>query len=323
MLIVKAKVFSMDFWLIKSFVCDNIEFKRLDNYKKIRDLIRKERQHYQTGTVTVRIPHEISDPDKSIDYTISLLDKCSMLLSFAHNHDVFFNEYTCYEVTDEKTEPKRSCFASIVVGKATGPGPNIYSHGLERFISTTLPLIQNEDFNKETGISRAIVWYNEALDLGVIETKFLALWMALEIAANSYSEANPRDFLLLKEEWNQLMKEFDKLLKRIKITSKEAIDKLYGALGFARKGHIVDRIAYLLSGYELSQYNSEIPTFNKMRNDILHGRTLDYSSKPSSVDNAIKLERLLVKLVLTILNFQDKVNLIHSSILKDDLLARG
>ena len=332
MQIVKARVFSMDFWG-KGFEHNNVEFRPLKNHRDNERKIRKEKKHYQTGTAIVKIPEEITAPNLAMEYAIELLAKYSVLLKFAHNHDVFFDKFVYHNQVrcriDKYLEPEENYIweqtepFGLRVGRATD-GANIYPQGMQEFISTAMPKIQDEKFIGETGIYRALLWYNEAVAFGlkVVEIRFPTLWIALEILANSYTKTNPKDFILTESEWVELKKRFDEIYEELKIKKRKR-DRLRSILGSAESGPIVDKVYYLLEEYGFSQYNSEIPRFNKMRNAILHGRRLNYKSKPSPIDLVRRLERLLVKLILKILNFYDGTGLIHTSIPKDDLLARA
>ncbi|MBA7653337.1 hypothetical protein ES703_61185 [subsurface metagenome] len=334
MQVVKAKVFNMDFRM-EGFKRDNVEFRPLENYREIERKIRKEKRHYQTGVVTVEIPKEKRVPNLAIEYAVSLLDKYSVLLRFAHNHDVFFDEFDycskCIRARADKYPKPEEGYVweqkelfGRRVGKATGLGANIHPRGIQEFFSTAMPKIQDEKFIEETGIYWALLWYNEAIafDLNVVEIRFPALWIALEILANSYTKTNPRDFIITEEKWRELKERFSETCRELNIP-RDKMSKLQNALGYARSGWIVDKVNYLLQAYGFSQYTPEIPPLSRMRNDILHGRRLNYKSKPSPIDRMRKLERLLVKLILKILDFYDRTDLIPASILEDDLLAKA
>jgi hypothetical protein len=311
----------MDFWMIDHFTHDNVEFKSVDNYQEIRRNWRSDREHIQTGWATVQIPREISAPEAAIEYTIPLLEDYSLLLSFAHNHDVFFHEYTCYEKVNDELKWKTTQRHSIRVGKATG-GINIYSHGLNAFISTTMPLIKDEEYIEKTGIVRALRWYNEAVNIDVVEVKFPALWIALEILAHSFARSNPKEFILSDEKWKVVMKSSKKLFKKELNLKPEEYSRLLGTLGNLREGPITDKINYLLDNYGIGMYETEVSNFNKVRNDIVHGNKLDYDSNPEPFEIELKLERLLTKLILKILNFYDNEG-VHSAIHSENLRAIG
>jgi len=322
MLMVEAEVYSMDFWREEAFAHENVEFRPIEGYREIREQIRTEKVHLQTGVATVRIPNHITNSEEAIQYAISLLGKYATLLRFALNHDVVFGECVCYELVGGERKQRQKTFLSLRVGKATG-GANIYPWGLKEFISIVMPLIQDEKFINETGIYQTLLWYNEAVVFGpnVIEIRFPTLWIALEILANSHAKTNPKVFVLTENEWRELMEQFSEILEKLKISGGKA-NKLLGAMGNIKSGPIVDKINYFLEECGFPQYCSEIPGLNKLRNDILHGRHLNYNSKPSPIDQMQKLERLLTKLILKVLNFYDRADLIHISIPKDELLAR-
>jgi hypothetical protein len=314
---VEANIYSMNFWGIDSgFFTEEAVFVPFKNHSKIEKQISDEREHHPTGIVRVRV--SATDCDEAIEKSSNLLTNYSSLLTFAEGHDVFFREYTCFEIENGKRAKKSTIIHSMRFGKAVGSGV-VNSWKIEQFIKTALPLVRNETYSEKTGIKLALLWSNEALNFNFIEIKFSALWFALEVLANSHARANPKTFLLSNEEWSQLMTKFEDLLEALKV-SRNAKPRLFGALGFARQGSIEDTIKYLLESYAFSQYSPEVRSFNEMRNTIFHGRPLS-SLRIDPYDTMKKLERLIIKLILSILKFY-KEEFVHPVLLRDDLLAK-
>ena len=61
----------------------------------------------------------------------------------------------------------------------------------------------------------------------------------------------------------------------------------------------------------------------KLRNDILHGREIkDKYNGESPFDVVLKCERLLAKVILKLLDFYDRQDLVHRAYLNQNLKAR-
>jgi hypothetical protein len=202
------------------------------------------------------------------------------------------------------------------VGKSRG-GLIVYPYGLEEFINIVMPKFENKEFNDKTGVYYAIQWYNEAQNNNVFEIRYPILWIAIELIANCYCNQNPHEFFLPKAEWKRLIAGVYTLLDSLNIQDREKRNRIISSLGFAQQGFIIDRIGYLLSGYNMSQYIPELLKMNKIRNEIIHGRKIKYSEN-HPIDLMLKLERLVLKLILKILDVYNQ-GFIHSAIQSDDL----
>ena len=142
---VKSKVYSMDFWLTPKIILDNVCFERAGTwieYKEIREKIRKDHVHYQTGWLTIDVPNDFKTIDKAKEYANDLIDKLHLLLFFAHGHDVPIHELIIYEVTNDHEVLKSHEVGSIWTGKPGASSLNVYSHGLSAFLEKALPLIK-------------------------------------------------------------------------------------------------------------------------------------------------------------------------------------
>jgi hypothetical protein len=313
---VEANVYSLSFWGTNGFSFKGVRFVPFETHKEIEESIKEEEEHHPTGTVSVEVTAD--NCEKAVEEALSLLTDYSTLLTFVEGHDVFFRDFTCFEVENGVKVKKSTVVHSMRFGKAVGSRiVNLWS--VAQFMEAALPLIQDKSYVEKTGIKLAIFWFNEAQNYNLVEIEFPALWISLEILANSYAKSNPKAFLLSEGEWSQLMTKFGEVLENLKIDSKDVQQRLYGALGFAKQGSMEDKINYLLQGYAFTQYSPEVEYFNEMRNTVLHGRPLA-SINFDPFETTRKLERLLVKLILSVLNFYDE-KLVHPVFLKDDLLA--
>jgi len=318
MLYVESDVYNMDFWMLPKLEYTNYQIIPIQDYRKVKEILSSTNDHVVTGLATVEIPKEIVDFNQAINFAQEKLDRLSCVISFAQGRNVYFQRFTCYQIVNGIRENKMTQYPSMRVGKSRG-GLNVYPDGLEKFINIVMPKLENEEFNKKTGVYFAIQWYNEAQNLNVVEIKYPVLWIAMELIANFYCKQNPHEFFLPRAEWKSLNAEVNTLLDRLSIQDREKRKRIINALGYAQQGFITDRIGYLLSGYGLSQYIPELPEMNQIRNDIMHGRKLDYSQN-RPIDLMLKLERLLLKLIFKILDVYNQ-RFIHSAIQNDNLRA--
>jgi len=282
---VKSKVYSMDFWSTSKIILDNVCFERAGTwreYKEIREKIRKDHVHYQTGWLTIDVPNDFETIDKAKEYANDLIDKLHLLLFFAHGHDVPIHELIIYEVTNDHEVLKNHEVGSIWTGKPGASSLNVYSHGLSAFLEKALPLINNGDFVSKTNIVLAMRYYNLAISINFVEIMFMLLWPGLEAMANAFYRNNP--------------------------PSSEI------------KG-IKEKIKYMLADpkYQMQQYGPDVERmYEKIRVRLFHGGSVDWTTYAYDV---FRLKRLMEKVIFKTFNFYDN-DLIHYAIKKDDLLAR-
>ncbi len=317
MLQVESNVYNMDFWMLRKVEYRDLKISPSENYRELHERLRRTKEHLPTGTAIVTIPSTITDVDEAIKYAQERLNFISHILSFAQGRDIYFMPYVCYEIVNDVKKEIKTLWSSIRVGKARG-GKLIYSEGLERFVNMVAPKLENEEFVEKTGIMYAIQWYNEAQNLTVPEIKFPALWISLEILANAYYKQHREDFLLKADEWRRLIKKIRETLDQMEINS-QTKNRILSQIGRIREGSITDKISRLLDEYDLSQYFEDVRKIKKIRDDIFHGRRLNHS-EVNSFENMRKLERLLEKLILKVLDVYDE-DFVHSAIKRDSLLA--
>jgi len=171
-MLVKAKIYSMDFWMLNGFTYENVKVERygtFENYKKAREHIRKTNQHVHTGLATINIPIEMEE--KAEDYANKILTNLWLLLSFAHKHDVPIQGLWYFDIENGKEIQKGYKISAMRTGK---PGQGIcwnLQYGLDKFIHKSMPLLEDENFVSETNIKHAIGWYNEAQNTSLLSAR--------------------------------------------------------------------------------------------------------------------------------------------------------
>lgn len=319
---VKSKVYSMDFWATDTISYDNIRIERIgtwEEYKKIRKKISEERAHYQTGELTIETPDDIRTIDQAREYSLNLIEKLDLLLSFSHGHDVPIHELMFYEVSDSREVLKGHEINVIWTGKPGAYSLNVYSWGLNRFLMTAMPLLSNEDFVSKTNITQAIIYYNLATNINFLEIKFAFLWLGLEAMANAFYKSHKEDMILTRTEWDSLKDICKKYL--IKIGKENVYSNLLQKISLLRRGTIKERIDYMLRApkYQMQQYYSEVAVmYEEMRVPLFHGRRIDWATHSEKV---YRLKRLMEKLIFKTLNFYDDKS-VYYAIKEDDLSKR-
>lgn len=321
MLRVKSKIYSMDFFSADVVKYDNIIIERIggsNDYTKIREKIQDERKHYQTGVITIVVPEVITVPNVQ-KYSLELLENLHTLLSFAHGHDVPIQEFMLYEVTDSKEILLQHEIRPVWTGEAGASSFNVL-FGFDKFLETTMPLLSDPDFVSKTNVTLAILYYNHARNMGVMDVNFLLLWLSLETIVNAYYANNKKDLLLTKEEWDSLKDNCKKYL--VTIGKEDVYSKLLQKIAFLRGGTIKEKINYVLNEptYQLGKYSSEVATiYDQMRVPLVHGQRIDWMS--NSFENIYRLRRLLEKVLFKTIGFYDN-KMVHPAIKEDDLSAR-
>lgn len=314
----------MDFWLDDQIICANVKFNRIGTrkeYKEIRSKITKERRHYQTGLMTIEIPAHINTIEEAKKYAMDLIDKFDLVLSFAHKHDVPIHELLIYEVEKGKEIKRSREIHSIRMGKAGAICHNLH-YGLEKFLNSAIPLLNDANFVSDTNIRNAMLWYNYSQDFNLIDIRFQCLWLALELMSNTYYERNPKDLVLNRTEWKTFKVRCKKFLKDI--GKEKVFNDLLANISFLRQGTIKERIYYLLKDdkYKMERYYPEVQfIYDNMRVPIFHGKGIDWNAAFNPFEKVYKLERLLEKLIFKTLSFYDN-DMIHYRIKDDDLSKR-
>jgi len=324
LLIVEAGVYNLDFWYLKKIEVGNVEIKASCNFLSIREQLRRQRfEHLKTGTAIVNVPENI-EAEEAIDYAINELKDYEVLLSFAQKRHVFFHPFECFEVKDGVKRSLSKVIHSFRTGKPRG-GIIVWQRGLEDFLRTGIPILRNADYNRKTGIKRAILFYNEACIMhpSVVEVMHPMLFAALELLSNAHLRNNPKSFLFSNKTWKEVTRKIRDALNQLSVDS-NSINRILGYLGFAKHGSAKERIMYLLESNGFPTYESDLSQINDLRNDILHGRELrvDYDGE-NPIDVMLKCERLLAKLILKLLDFYHRDDVIHSAFLNEDLKARS
>lgn len=152
---VEANIYSMNFWGMDSgFSFEEVMFTPFGNHNDIEKRISDKREHYPTGIVKVHV--SANDCDEAIEKTSNLLANYSALLTLAQGHDIFFREYTCFEIEGSERIKKSTIIHSMRYGRAVGEEiVNSWKTGL--FIKTALPLVRDETHSEKTGIKLALL----------------------------------------------------------------------------------------------------------------------------------------------------------------------
>lgn len=320
MIIARSRIFNMDFFGKPKFVYENIKIERIkdkDEYWRRREIIKDKNIPQHTGMVTIEIPREIESLEQATDYAKKNLDNLWILLSFAHEHQVFWHGLEIVEVNEKETV-LRSEYAAIWMGKTGYFCAHMYAIYLEEFLKYAMPLLEDEKFVSRTNIRQALLLYNLAQNFTFIEVRFQLFWMALEGMANAYTKIKPVESTFTEKEWSGFKKVLEDYLD--KIGKRETLSEVIRHFSFIREPFAKDRINNLLRRYGLAQYSNEIGSFLDIRRALFHGRSVDIPTHDFSIA-VRKLEGLLEKVLFKFLNFYDN-EMIHHSIKSEDLLAR-
>lgn len=323
MLVVEANVYNLDFWYLREIKRENVIIRARPDFSDIRKKFCQSREHFPTGIVAVKVPENI-EPEKAIEYAVQELWDYEILLSFAQDRHVFFHGFECFEVEGDSKKLLEKTWHSIRTGKPRGVGI-IWQKGLEEFLKTGVPLLRDPDYNRKTRIKRALLLYNEASIMrtaNVVEVEHPTLFVALEVLSNAHVKINPKTFLFSNTTWKELIQRVQDVLDELSV-GPNSRSRILGSLGFAKQGSAKERIMYLLESLGLPTYEREITQMVDLRNDILHGRDLkeNYDGE-SPIDVVIKCKRLLAKLILKLLRFYHREDVIHGAYLRSDLKAR-
>ena len=322
--IVEADIYNLDFHHLKTINHNNVQFIAIEDYNNIREEVKKcreSRENILTGTVKVEIPDHIEE-EMATDYSIELLYYYDLLLGFAQNRDLFFNNYSLFNIENGERKHKSTLTKSIRIGKKY-PVPIIYHKGLKNFLEISIPLIMNNDYDKKTGIRRILAFWKECnlYTTSVVEINIPLLFSALEVVSNLFLENNPTTFLFPEERWKEIITDAGKFCDSLNIVGHER-DRILGSLGFLKSGSAKEKIQYMLERLGFPIYNNDLSNIIKLRNDIIHGRKpKDRYESDDPADLALKCLRLVEKIILHFLNFLDKPQFLHGAYTKEDLRA--
>jgi len=326
----ETPVFGMYFCGGKGFTIDNVEFLPNDEFWKkylrnqysfasARDLMEEhllEQEHQCAGIACVRWLGFEEGLDKAVLITKEMLHDYSILLSFAHGHHVpFGTTLICYEGVG----PNRKWSSTRgFMGRFGTPGIrplNIVGSGIEAFLKNCFPLIRDSGFVERTQLKTAMIWYNQVECFeSVFQTQFAFLWTALEILAGAYADCRNNLELQSANRIDEIRARFSRLLEEMNV---QQIDSWVAKI--TKWTLAIDRAKELLKKYGLSQYEDELRPLYDLRNAIVHGRSVQVNKE--NIDKRFKLRKIIEKLILTMLQFYDRKDLIHSGITNENLLA--
>ena len=317
---IEVDIYNMEFWK-KGFTHDNIEFIPYEDYKERYEKIKDEKIYYPTGKAKISLSAYACN--EAINKAMSIFSNYERLLTFAQGHYVFSRYYECYEV-ENGNRHKNGGLLSSVVGVNTPPGVSIIRPaGIEEFIKTAIPLINNKEYVEKTGIDSAITWFI-AGNPWHIETVFLTFpikWMVLEMLANAHAKSKGKEFIISDDnEFLNVTAEIEKLIKNDLNLDRVTGKNLCSNLECIKRISIEHRIGSLLKKYKFKQYNSEIKELKNFRDSMIHGNVLSSYNFNELINFEKKIIRLLEKIMLSVLCFYDN-EFVRPAIRKDRLLA--
>lgn len=319
-IIVEADGYSIELWDQNGLQYENITLKPIENHREAVKKAKNERKHYKTCIAEVEV-NDVEDCNSAIKESQEILDKLPFYLAFAFNHDVFFQNFKRYIVETGSTDFVSSSSRSMYVGKMR-VGYNISPDGFQNFIDRGFSNFLSEDFNKRTDVRRAILWYNVGRDFAYApaEITFASHFIVLEILAGCFANKNPIKPRLSEDISSKFKRKLKDLYQELGITEWENLHS--DICSEIQRINIKEKITALLKYYDLYQYERVAHNFVDLRNKIFHEGQGDIIENYGGWAIVLKqIERLLVKLILKILDCYDMDEL-HSSIKKDDLLAR-
>ena len=206
--------------------------------------------------------------------------------------------------------------------------PMVLSDTLPEFLGKAVPLYNDDDYDKKTGLRWALVMYNEAnmsnvaeiilnLSIAGLETLANAHWDAMKDA----KDAKVQPWLLDEATWGKLINAICKDLNELEV-DKTKHGEFLSRIGELKDPPIKYKIKTLLQLYSLPDYSKEIKAIYEMRNDVAHGRpTRSTYGDLKNYEVAMYCQRLLAKLLLKVLNFYEQWPKVHGAMTKDDLGA--
>ncbi|RZB29311.1 MAG: hypothetical protein AEth_01279 [Candidatus Argoarchaeum ethanivorans] len=189
----------------------------------------------------------------------------------------------------------------------------IVGHKFEALIGNDLVLFSIPG-ELEEGLNKGIV--PEGLNKKMVETEGISFSKNITIT----KEGEGKWVIIDEEKKNTyiVQKENGELNTYLTLNHKKR-KTLERNVGGINRRPIGNKIESLLTSYKLGIYNSEIRELKKFRDNIIHGNVLSYDFN-KNIDNERKLKRILEKLILSMLDFDDN-KFVHSSIRRDRLLA--
>jgi len=331
----ETTAYNMYFSTTSGFRIDNIEFTPIEAFwkeyrdrsdkllekpsgkKLLEDNFWRRQEQHPTATVKIGLTCCEEDLEQEVERTKEILHNYSILLSFAHGHHVHFMGLDCYKGSGGS----RKCFSTRGLGGRMGkPGiepSNITGRGVEPFLIHTASLFKDSDFVERTQIRRAMIWYNEVqcLTEGMpFEAAFPSLWTTLEILAGAHALETGNELLKDAGRLDEIKRSFGATLRKLNVSQSASwLAKLTGYTS------VMNRVRKLAKKYNLKQYEPELKRFYELRNVIVHGHSFKMGN--DEVDCLLRLHRFAEKIILKILNFYDRKDMVHSAITRDDLRA--
>ena len=321
-LVVEAGVYGLDFWFLSEIKHGGVIIRPVKDFEAVREKLGSAHDHLLTGVASVEIPNNV-DKHQAIEFARKELEDYSLLLSFAQGRNIFFRGFKLFKHEEGRKEFLSSVNHSTRTGFPVSHGAIVYQDGLQGFLATGIPLLRDEEHNKRTGLRRAMLFYNEALFLssGAIEIRMVTLYAGLEVLSNKHHEVSPLTPVVTDDELRSITERIKHHLNELKL-DKSKQDRILGGVGSILAPSMKEKTIHLLNDLGLPSYKKEVEKMVQLRNDLLHGREPTTYDGDNVITLTFKLERLLQKIFLKILNFYDKERYIHSAVLNNNLEAR-
>jgi hypothetical protein len=293
-----------------------VEFSPIANYQDLWRRIHIDGttrgSHVVTGNVTVFI--DSVGPQEALDSVEKFLIDYEHLLMLAHYHHVFFSELSCFEQDSGQIVAKRE------PGDRRGDAESgciLWPEFISQFLTAALPRL-----DVTPGFRWALYWYNELTAMSrqhVPEIEVPSLWTAFESAASSTATASGKDKLLSDEEIEKLKDRVRPILVEMNF-GENTRSQIYRHFKTLTHPIILDTAKDLLVAYGLFEYVSEVESFYKLRNDIVHGRPLKLPAK-IVIERMFRFRRLLQKLLFSMAGIYGMANAFYAPIRSPDLSA--
>lgn len=298
-----ANLYNFEPWRTE-FEIEDVKF-HVDTNSKVRDKFKKEIKPQITGYVELKIENA-HNCDKAIEIAQNKLELYSKAISFAQGHDVYFNNFSCYEFLNGIKTIRQETTHIVRIGKSWGTGI-VFTPHITVFLMKSIPKLLDEEFLEATGINRALDWYNISKTLKIVDNIFVTLFIGLEILANSWAKYSDNEHVLTSDELKVLKKEFRDLVKyKLKIEPSCRRSVLYDNIQGIDRISITNKIIKLLEFHGLSSYSKYIEEIVKIRNFIFHGKNIDHH-KLNIFNLANILEKILEKIILSELEIGEEV----------------
>lgn len=304
--LISADIYNFMF-ILGEIQIDNWKLIPNQNSHDIYKRIKKEDISLLTGSSELYINYD-GDFEQALDHGMNILNLYSKLLSFTENADVYFNNYRCYEIIDGEKIIKLRSYYPIRIRRPWGYTHFGYEELLE-YLNKATKLILNEDFMEKTNIDRTMDWYTLAQSTNIFDTRLLLLFISLEIVANSWAKYNDKFYILNETEKKTLIKGVKKVLKKEMDIEKSLRKQVNENVNALNRSSIKNKTINICIDLEIELDVDELKQMIKLRNMIVHGDRIEYSSE--LFDYNEKLDSIIQNIVYTLVGVGENVGKFH------------